>query len=279
MREIQAADITQTIRTLCLSACCEIGQDVLDALEAALARERSPFGRNILRQLIENDRLACARGMPICQDTGMAVVFADVGQDVHIAGGAFEDAIHAGVRTAYREGCFRNSVLDPLTRLNTGDNTPAVVHTRLVPGDRLALTVAPKGFGSENMSRLGMLTPAQGIEGLKAFVVETVRLAGANPCPPVVVGVGIGSTAEGAMLLAKRGLLRDIGSAAPSPAMAALEAELLARVNALGIGPQGLGGDTTALAVHCAQAPTHLAGLPVAVNMQCHAARHKHAVL
>ena len=279
MREIDIGRIEETVYALCRSACCEIGEDVLTLLEQGLARERSPFGREILRQLIENDRLACARRMPICQDTGMAVVFMDVGQDVHLAGGDLTQAVDSAVRRAYRDGCFRNSVLDPLTRKNTGDNTPAVLYTRIVPGEQVEIAVAPKGFGSENMSRLGMLTPSQGLEGVLDFVVETVRLAGANPCPPVVVGVGIGSTAEGCMLLAKRQLLRDAGAPSPDPELAQIERELLERSNRLGIGPQGLGGDVTALAVHAAKAPTHLAGLPVAVNMQCHAARHKRAVL
>lgn len=279
MREIDIGRIEETVYALCRSACCEIGGDVLGLLEQGLARERSPFGREILRQLIENDRLACARRMPICQDTGMAVVFMDVGQDVHLSGGDLTQAVDSAVRRAYRDGCFRNSVLDPLTRKNTGDNTPAVLYTRIVPGEQVEIAVAPKGFGSENMSRLGMLTPSQGLEGVLDFVVETVRLAGANPCPPVVVGVGIGSTAEGCMLLAKRQLLRDAGAPSPDPELAQIERELLERINRLGIGPQGLGGDVTALAVHAAKAPTHLAGLPVAVNMQCHAARHKRAVL
>ena len=279
MREIDIGRIEETVYALCRSACCEIGGDVLGLLEQGLARERSPFGREILRQLIENDRLACARRMPICQDTGMAVVFMDVGQDVHLAGGDLTQAVDSAVRRAYRDGCFRNSVLDPLTRKNTGDNTPAVLYTRIVPGEQVEIAVAPKGFGSENMSRLGMLTPSQGLGGVLDFVVETVRLAGANPCPPVVVGVGIGSTAEGCMLLAKRQLLRDAGAPSPDPELAQIERELLERINRLGIGPQGLGGDVTALAVHAAKAPTHLAGLPVAVNMQCHAARHKRAVL
>lgn len=279
MREIDVQQIEDTLYALCRSACCEIGDDVLALLEDGLRRERSPFGREILRQLIENDRLACERQMPICQDTGMAVVFLDVGQDVHLTGGDLTEAVNAGVRRAYRDGCFRNSVLTPLTRVNTGDNTPAVLHVRIVPGERVHLTVAPKGFGSENMSRLGMLTPSQGREGVMDFVVETVRLAGANPCPPVVVGVGIGGTAESCMLLSKRQLTRSVGAGSRDPDLAEMEQELLVRINRLGIGPQGLGGDVTALAVHVAQTPTHIAGLPVAVNMQCHAARHKEATL
>ena len=279
MREIDVQQIEDTLYALCRSACCEIGDDVLALLEDGLRRERSPFGRDILRQLIENDRLACERQMPICQDTGMAVVFLDVGQDVHLTGGDLTEAVNAGVRRAYRDGCFRNSVLTPLERVNTGDNTPAVLHVRILPGEQVHITVAPKGFGSENMSRLGMLTPSQGREGVLDFVVETVRLAGANPCPPVVVGVGIGGTAESCMLLAKRQLTRSVGAPSQDPHLAEMERELLARINRLGIGPQGLGGDVTALAVHVAQTPTHIAGLPVAVNMQCHAARHKEATL
>lgn len=209
----------------------------------------------------------------------MAVIFMDVGQDVHLTGGDVNEAIENGVRRAYRDGCFRASVLSPLTRINTKDNTPAIVHTRIVPGERVTLTAAPKGFGSENMSKLWMLTPSQGVEGVKNAIVETVRLAGGNPCPPVVVGVGIGGTAERAMLMAKHSLTRECGVPSDDPMLADMERELLERINNLGIGPQGLGGRTTALAVHIEQMPTHIAGLPVAVNMQCHAARHKTAVI
>ena len=252
---------------------------MLIRLKESCEQEESPFGREVLRQLIENDLLAREQHMPICQDTGMAVVFMDVGQDVHFVGGDVNAAIEEGVRHAYRDGCFRASVLTPLTRMNTKDNTPAIVHVRIVPGERVKLTAAPKGFGSENMSRLWMLTPSQGIEGVKNAVVETVRLAGGNPCPPVVVGVGIGGTAERAMQMAKHSLTRDCGEPSSDPILAELERELLERINDLGIGPQGLGGRTTALAVHIEQMPTHIAGLPVAVNMQCHAARHKTATI
>ncbi|MBP3656937.1 MAG: fumarate hydratase [Clostridia bacterium] len=279
MREISTQLVEETVCSLFLSACCEIGSDVLGLLNAALDREESPFGREVLRQLIENDELAARRRMPICQDTGMAVIFMEVGQDVHFTGGDINEAIETGVRRAYREGCFRASVLTPLGRVNTKDNTPAIVHTRIVPGDRVTLTAAPKGFGSENMSRLFMLTPSQGVQGVKDAVVEAVRLAGGNPCPPVVVGVGIGGTAEYAMLMAKHSLTRECGEPSPDPELAAMERELLERINCLGIGPQGLGGRTTALAVHIEQMHTHIAGLPVAVNMQCHAARHKTAVI
>lgn len=279
MREIDVRLVEETVRALFLDACCVIGEDVLARLETALEEEESPFGREALRQLVENDRLAARRRMPICQDTGMAVVFMDVGQDVHFIGGDVNEAVDEGVRRAYRDGYFRASVLSPLTRKNTGDNTPAVLHVRIVPGDRVTLIAAPKGFGSENMSRLHMLTPAQGAQGVKDAIVETVRQAGGNPCPPVVVGVGVGGTAETAMLMAKRSLTRDCGVPSPDPQLAAMEREVLARVNNLGIGPQGFGGRITALAVHIEQAPTHIAGLPVAVNMQCHAARHKRAVI
>ncbi len=279
MRELNVKHIEDTIYALFMSACCEIGEDVLSLLEKNLQTEESPFGREVLRQLIENDRLAAQRKMPICQDTGMAVIFMDVGQDVHLTGGDVNAAIENGVRRAYRDGCFRASVLSPLTRINTKDNTPAIVHTRIVPGEQVTLTAAPKGFGSENMSRLWMLTPSQGVEGVKNAIVETVRLAGGNPCPPVVVGVGIGGTAERAMLMAKHSLTRECGVPSDDPMLADMERELLERINNLGIGPQGLGGRTTALAVHIEQMPTHIAGLPVAVNMQCHAARHKTAVI
>lgn len=279
MRELSVKRIEDTVYALFMSACCEIGEDVLSLLEKNLETEESPFGREVLRQLIENDRLAAERKMPICQDTGMAVIFMDVGQDVHLTGGDVNEAIENGVRRAYRDGCFRASVLTPLTRINTKDNTPAIVHTRIVPGEQVTLTAAPKGFGSENMSRLWMLTPSQGVEGVKNAIVETVRLAGGNPCPPVVVGVGIGGTAERAMQMAKHSLTRECGAPSDDPMLAEMEREMLERINKLGIGPQGLGGRTTALAVHIEQMPTHIAGLPVAVNMQCHAARHKTAVI
>ncbi len=279
MKELDVRRVEDTVYALFMSACCEIGEDVLASLKASLETEESPFGREVLRQLIENDQLAARRSMPICQDTGMAVIFMDVGQDVHFFGGDVNEAIEEGVRRAYCDGHFRASVLSPLTRINTQDNTPAIVHIRIVPGEQVRITAAPKGFGSENMSRLWMLTPSQGVEGVKDAIVETVRLAGGNPCPPVVVGVGIGGTAERAMQMAKHSLTRDCGTPSSDPLLADMERELLQRINRLGIGPQGLGGSTTALAVHIEQMPTHIAGLPVAVNMQCHAARHKSAVI
>lgn len=279
MREIDIAQVSDTVYSLFRSACCEIGDDVLSLLRRNLETEESPFGRAVLQQLLDNDRLAAEKQMPICQDTGMAVIFMEIGQDVHFTGGDVNAAIEDGVRRAYRDGCFRASVLTPLERVNTRDNTPAIVHMKLVPGEQVRITAAPKGFGSENMSRLWMLTPSQGVEGVKEAIVETVRLAGGNPCPPVVVGVGIGGTAECAMLMAKHSLTRECGEPSPDPMLAEMERELLARINDLGIGPQGLGGRTTALAVHIEQMHTHIAGLPVAVNMQCHATRHKSAVI
>ncbi len=274
LREVSARAIEEKVYDLCLEAGRRLEEPSAAALRRAAGEEQSPHGREMLRQLVENVTAAADLNLPLCQDTGMAVVFVDVGQDAHIVDGLLGDAVNAGVRRAYRDGHFRASVLTPLARVNTGDNTPAVLHTRLTAGNRIAITVAPKGFGSENMSRLAMLTPSAGIEGVKDFVVETVRLAGGNPCPPVVVGVGIGGTFEGCAELAKRSLLRPLGQPSPEEDLAALERELLARVNALGIGPMGLGGRVTALAVHIAAAHTHIAGLPVAVNMQCHCARH-----
>ncbi len=279
MREISVAVVAQTVKELFLASCCQVGDDVLAALMRAEHAERSPVGRDILRQIIENDRIACAGRVPLCQDTGVAVVFLDIGQDVRLTGGLLEDAVNQGVRDAYQKGCFRKSMLTALDRKNTCDNTPAVLHVRLTAGEMIDVTVAPKGGGSENMSRLVMLSPSQGRQGVIDAVVATARDAGANPCPPVVLGVGIGGTAESAMLLAKRQLLRDLGAPSPDAEMAALEGELLEKINALGIGPQGLGGDTTALAVLCAQMPTHLACLPVAINMQCHACRHARATI
>lgn len=279
MREIDVQQIEDTLYALCRSACCEIGDDVLALLEDGLRRERSPFGRDILRQLIENDRLACERQMPICQDTGMAVVFLDVGQDVHLTGGDLTEAVNAGVRRAYRDGCFRNSVLTPLERVNTGDNTPAVLHVRILPGEQVHITVAPKGFGSENMSVLKMFKPAATVEEIEDFIVSAVDQAGSNPCPPIVLGVGLGGTSEQVMELAKRALLRPVGQPHTDAFYADMERRLLEKINRLGIGPQGLGGITTALAVHIETAPTHIAGLPCGLNLSCHVLRHAEATL
>lgn len=280
MREIAAEQITTLVAQLCQTANTDLGNDVVKALRDALLSEESPVGRECLQRLVENAQIAAAESLPICQDTGMAIVFVEYGQQVVIKDGDFAQAIHEGVRRGYKQGYLRNSIVaDPLERVNTGDNTPAVIHTRIVPGEQLRITVAPKGFGSENMSCLKMLTPAAGIEGVKKFVIETVSIAGANPCPPIVVGVGIGGSMEMAALLAKEALLREIGSQNSNPGLAVLEAELLRSMNELGIGPQGLGGRCTALAVHVGAYPTHIAGLPVAVNISCHVTRHKSGVV
>ena len=279
MREISASAITEAIRKLCIEANRDLPQDVACALHAAAASEPWAPARDLLDILVKNEGIARTERMPICQDTGMAVVFAEVGQDAHIIGG-FEEAVHEGVRQGYVEGLLRKSVVgDPLRRVNTGDNTPAILHTRLVPGDQVKLTVAPKGFGSEYMSRLGMLTPADGVEGVKRFVLETVQKAGANPCPPMVLGVGIGGDFERVAELAKSALMLPLDGHHPDPYYAALEEELLRLVNETGIGPQGLGGRTTCLGLRVLNEATHIAGLPVAVNVSCHVTRHKTAIL
>ena len=279
MRTLDAALIRDTVARLCIEANRALSPDMERAVRAAAETEPWPLARNVLGTLCQNLDAAARTGLPICQDTGMAVVFADVGQDVHIEGD-FEAAVHAGVAKGYTEGYLRKSVVaDPIRRGNTGDNTPAVLYTRLVPGEQVRLTVAPKGFGSENMSRIAMLKPSDGEEGVKRFVVDAVRAAGPNPCPPIVVGVGIGGTFEGCALLAKRALLRSVGSHHPDEYYAAMERELLQKINALGIGPQGFGGKTTALHLAIETFPTHIAGLPVAVNISCHVTRHKEAVL
>lgn len=280
MKEIKASSITDAIEYLCIQACCYLGDDVRRLLEqAAQNPEESPFGKDILHQLLENAQLAAHEEMPICQDTGMAVVFLEVGQEVHITGGDLTVAINEGVRRGYQKGFLRKSVLSPIDRINTKDNTPAVIHVEIVPSEHLKITVAPKGFGSENMSRLALLKPAEGLEGIQNFILDTVTSAGANPCPPVIVGVGIGGTMEKCAYLSKKALLREAGAPHPDPQIAALESELLNTINKTGIGPQGLGGRCTALAVHIETYPTHIAGLPVAVNMQCHVARHKEMIL
>lgn len=280
MREIRAEQITELVARLCREANVILGRDIVNALQKGYDMEESPVGRECLRSAIENAEIARTESMAICQDTGLVVVFMDYGQEVTVSGGDISEAINEGVRRSYREGYFRHSVVrDPLQRVNTGDNTPAVVHTRIVPGDKLTITVSPKGFGSENMSRLAMLTPAQGLQGVREFILETVSLAGANPCPPVIAGVGIGGTMEMAALLAKKALLREVGTVNPDPFQADLETELLSQINKLGIGPQGLGGRCTALAVHIITHPTHIAGLPVAVNLSCHVTRHRTGVI
>lgn len=279
MRAINVREVTERIKDLCVTANYELGSDVLSAFGRASAQEESPVAKDILEQLVENARIAREERIPICQDTGYAVVFVELGQEIDLVGGTLNDAIQTGVRKGYQEGYLRKSVCHPFTRANTGDNTPAIIHLELVPGSRLRLIVAPKGGGSENMSRVEMLTPAVGIEGIKDYVVERVRAAGSNPCPPTIVGVGIGGTFEQAALIAKKALLRPVGSRNPDSELAEVEADLLDRINRLGIGPQGLGGRTTSLAVHINLMPCHIASLPLAVNIQCHAHRHKEVTL
>ena len=281
VRELDVAAVTAAVRDLCITANYDLPVDVYEALKAAQEVEESPVGREVLAQLVENADIAAADRAPICQDTGLAVIFAEVGQDVHLTGGDFEEAVHEGVRRGYGEGYLRKSVAEEPAhaRRNTTDNTPAIIHTSIVPGDRLRLTMMAKGGGAENMSSLNMLKPAQGWAGVADAVVGTVSHAGSNPCPPVVVGVGIGGTIEVVTLLAKKALLREVGSRHPDPRLAALEDELLERINGLGIGPQGLGGRTTALAVFIEEMPCHIASMPVAVNVQCHAQRHKSVTL
>ncbi|WP_422448407.1 fumarate hydratase [Thermoanaerobacterium sp. DL9XJH110] len=276
MREIHVNQIILAVENLCIKSNCKLSGDVKRALEKSLKNEASPLGREILKDIIKNAQIAEQKNIPICQDTGFAVVFLSVGQDVRIAGGNIADAINEGVRRGYVRGYLRKSIVaDPfLTRKNTGDNTPAIIHTEIVPGDKIKIVLAPKGGGSENMSALRMLKPADGVEGIKSFVLETVDRAGANPCPPIIVGVGVGGTIEVATLIAKKALLRPVGQHHPTPEVAKLEEELLAEINKLGIGPQGFGGTTTALAVHIETFPAHIATLPVAINIQCHAARH-----
>lgn len=280
IRTIQADTIADAVANLCVTACTVLPKPVRALLEQA--REGEPYApaRESLALVCENCRIAEQGGIPICQDTGMTVVIAEIGQDVHIGGGLLADAVNRGVRRGYTEGYLRKSVVrDPFDRVNTGDNTPAALHVKLVPGDKLKLIVAPKGFGSENMSRLKMLTPADGIRGVKEFVLETMKLAGANPCPPVILGVGVGGTFEQVAMLAKEALVELRQGDHPNPNIGALEKELLEEINRLGIGPQGYGGYTTALAVYVKTAPTHIAGLPVAVNVGCHATRRAEAVL
>ena len=280
MREVSTDEITKNIKEMCIEANYILSDDVKNKIINAAAVENSEIGKKILSQLEENMEIAEREQIPICQDTGMAVVFIKIGQEVHITGGSLEDAINQGVREGYTEGYLRKSVVkDPLIRENTKDNTPAIIHYEIIPGDKVEITVAPKGFGSENMSRVCMLKPADGIEGVKNAVIETVKLAGPNACPPVVVGVGIGGTFEKCALLAKKALTRDINSESSIEYVAELENELLDEINNLNIGPGGLGGKITALGVNIETYPTHIAGLPVAINMCCHVNRHKKRIL
>ncbi len=280
MREVSTEEITKNIKEMCIEANYTLSDDVKNKIINSAAVEESEIGKKILNQLEENMNIADSDNIPICQDTGMAVIFIKIGQDVHITGGNLEDAINQGVREGYIEGYLRKSVVkDPIIRENTKDNTPAVIHYEITPGDKIEITVAPKGFGSENMSRVCMLKPADGIEGVKNAVIETVKLAGPNACPPVVVGVGVGGTFEKCALLAKKALTRDIDSENSIEYVAELEKELLNEINKLNIGPGGLGGKVTALGVNIETYPTHIAGLPVAVNMCCHVNRHKKRVI
>lgn len=280
IREIQAQAVSDAVRALCIQANTVLPQDLRRAIGAARVREVSPVGQAILGDLQSNYEFAQEKGLPICQDTGMAVVFVDWGQDCHLVGGSLEEAVNDGVARGYLEGHLRLSVVaDPLRRDNTNDNTPAMLHLRMVPGDQVDLTVAPKGFGSENMTKLKMFTPSVSQAQVEDFVVECVSAAGSNPCPPIIVGVGLGGTSEVAALLAKRALLRPAGEGSADPFYREMEGRLLERINALGIGPQGMGGITTALSVAILPCPTHIAGLPCAVNLGCHVTRHAHAQL
>jgi fumarate hydratase subunit alpha len=281
VREIHTDQITETVARLCIESNYYLGEDVLTALRTYRERETSPVGREVLDQILENADIARDEQMPLCQDCGLTVIFVELGQDAHVIGGDLNEAITEGVRQGYKDGYLRKSMVQqPFSaRVNTKDNSPPVIHTTIVPGDELKITIAPKGGGSENMSQLAMLKPADGREGVVNFVVESVRKAGANPCPPIIVGVGVGGSAEKAMWLAKHSLLREVGQPSPDAETAELEADILERVNRIGIGPQGLGGLTTALAVNVETFPCHIASMPVAVNIQCHSARHKEAVL
>ncbi|MCR5210228.1 MAG: fumarate hydratase [Lachnospiraceae bacterium] len=280
MREIASADITAAVKEMCIEANHKLAPDMVSSLERAKDSEESPIGKRVLGQLEENLQIAEKDTIPICQDTGMAVFFVEIGQDAHVTGGWIEDAINEGVKKGYTEGFLRKSVVkSPIDRVNTGDNTPAVIHYFMVPGDRIKITLAPKGFGSENMSRVFMLKPADGIEGIKNAVVTAVKDAGPNACPPMVVGVGIGGTFEKCALLAKKALTRSVEEGAADPGIRELEKDILDRINKSGIGPAGLGGTVTALAVNIETYPTHIAGLPVAVNICCHVNRHAVRVL
>ncbi len=281
VREVHVDQIEQAVKELCITATHVLPDDVVAALQRAKDTEASPLGKQILVELLENVDLAKREMLPLCQDTGTAVVMVEVGQDVHIVGGSLQDAINRGVGAGYTEGYLRASIVDrPFSdRINTKNNTPAVIHTEIVPGDKLKIKVIPKGGGCENMSRFQVMLPAAGKKGIEQFVLRTVEESGGNPCPPVIVGVGIGGSAEYAMYLAKKAITRKVGESHPDPETAAFERELLEKVNALGVGPQAVGGTNTALAVHIEWYPTHITSLPVAVNLQCHSARQKEVVL
>jgi len=280
MREINVKEVEEAVRNLCIEANYYLGSDIKEALSKAKENEPYAIAKDVLEKIIINSNIASDEKMPMCQDTGMACVFLEVGQDVHLVGGLLEDAINQGVRRGYEDGYLRKSVVkDPIDRVNTKDNTPALIYYDIVQGDKVKITLAPKGFGSENMSRIGMLKPADGLEGVKDFIIETVRLAGPNPCPPMVIGVGIGGSFDKAAYLAKKALIRPINIRNMNEYYSDLEKELLEKINKLGIGPQGFGGKTTALGLNIETYPTHIAGLPVAVNINCHATRHKDITL
>jgi len=280
MRELPVQELTEVVKRLCIETNCQPSVDLVRMTEESIQKEKSPAGLSALKQIRENQKIAATEGVAMCQDTGLAVVFVEIGQDVHLAGGDLETAIHEGVRQGYQEGYLRKSVVrDPLRRENTGDNTPAIIHTKIVPGEQVRLTVAPKGGGSENMSTVKMFPPSAGREGIISFVVDWVRQAGANPCPPTIVGVGIGGSFERVAYLAKVSLLREIGVANPDQFYAEMEREILGKINDLGIGPQGFGGSVTSFAVHIEVAPCHIASLPVAVNLNCHVSRHQTVII
>lgn len=280
MREVNVALVTEVVKKLSIEANYFLGADIKESLEKSRKEETFELAGQVLDKIILNSEIACKEEMPMCQDTGMACVFLEIGQDVHFIGGNLEEAINEGVRRGYEEGFLRKSVVeDPIRRVNTKDNTPAIIYYDIVDGDKVKITLAPKGFGSENMSRIGMLKPSDGLEGVKNFIIETVKAAGPNPCPPMVVGVGIGGTFDKAAYLAKKALIRPINTSNKDEFYKDLEIELLEKINKLGIGPQGFGGKTTALGINIETYPTHIAGLPVAVNINCHATRHKEAVI
>lgn len=279
MREIDSKVITKEVKKLCIEGNIYLGDDVIKSFKENLEKEKSDLGKDILNILIENAQIAKDTHIPLCQDTGMAVFFVEIGQEIMIKGDTLTDAINKGVSEGYTEGYLRKSVVSPITRINTKDNTPAIIHYEMVKGDKIKIQYAPKGFGSENMSQLKMLKPSDGIEGVKEFIVKTVSEAGPNPCPPIVVGVGIGGTVDKCAQIAKKALFRDIGNHSEDEMIADLEKEMIKKINDLGIGPQGLGGNTTALAVNIETFPTHIAGLPVVVNINCHSARHKQVII
>lgn len=280
MRQVHVDEIIEKVRNLSVEINTYLGDDIVNALKEAQEIEESPTGKNTLGCILENIRIAREESVPICQDTGLAVIFVEIGQDVHIAGGDLRDAINEGVRRGYKDGYLRKSVLnDPILRENTGDNTPAIIHFEMVSGDALRIRMAAKGGGSENSSAMKMMKPSDGVDGIKGLVVETVRMAWANPCPPVIVGIGLGGNFETAPLLAKKAIFRHLGDPNPAPHLAGLERELLTEVNEIGVGPEGFGGTVTALAVHIEAAPCHIASLPVAVNLDCHVSRHREVVI